>query len=95
MASGIFSMGKGLKPSRFGSRTQANSKAQVICIEVKSSKKWDRKWKKPIRSLGEEGKIDVLAQYGIYCGSEILERNTFKVLPMQVFFERLHRAEIF
>jgi predicted AAA+ superfamily ATPase len=72
-----------------------DSHAKVVCVEVKNSKHWDTKWEKPIRSLAAERDIDVIGQYGVYRGSEILQRDNFLVLPVATFFERLHQGLIF
>ena len=72
-----------------------NAKPQVVCIEVKYSKKWDRKWEKPIRSLKADEKIDVKGMYGIYMGKERYNFNGFQVLPVEDFLDLLYKEMIF
>jgi predicted AAA+ superfamily ATPase len=72
-----------------------SSKAQVILIECKSSKRWDRKWEKPIRSFGETQKVNVKKKCGIYCGSEKLNFDGFAVFPFTQFIESLYAGDIF
>lgn len=74
--------------------TQEN-KSHVICLEVKSSKKWDRKWEKPARSLKQTGKISVDRMIGIYGGKERLAFDDYDVLPIGDFLNDLHSGKIF
>ncbi len=75
-------------------RRQASS-AGVICIEVKYSKKWDRKWEKPARELKASGKIRVDGMIGVYTGDEKYIFNDFKVFPVLDFLSLLHEGKIF
>lgn len=72
-----------------------STKAQVVLIECKSSKRWDRKWEKPIRSFAETQKINVKKKCGIYCGSEKLNFDGFSVFPFTQFIESLYAGDIF
>ncbi len=65
------------------------NQGEIIGIEVKSSKKWDRSWEKPLRELKALGKIKVKKMIGVYCGSEILTFDAFTVYPVRDFLNRL------
>jgi predicted AAA+ superfamily ATPase len=68
---------------------------EVVCIEVKHSKKWDARFEKPARSLRDSGKIKVKGMFGIYLGKEILAHDGFTVLPFEEFVQRLFAGKIF
>jgi predicted AAA+ superfamily ATPase len=70
-------------------------KPAVVCLEIKHSKKWDRSWETPMRSLREENGVSVDKMVGIYLGSESLNRGDIEVLPYEVFLKRLYAGEVF
>ena len=72
-----------------------SSAAKIICIEVKLSEKWDRKWEKPMRSLYKNEKITVERMLGLYTGSRSYNFNGVEVWPITDFLQRLHDGEIF
>lgn len=76
-------------------KAQASSTSQVICIEVKLSERWDRRWEQPMRSLKETGKIRVEKMFGLYTGRRTYHFDGVDVLPIKDFFERLHQGEVF
>jgi uncharacterized protein len=71
------------------------SKARIICIEVKYSKKWDRKWEGPIRSLAQSKELHVEKMLGVYLGSDHLVHNDFKIFPFTKFLHHLHQGNVF
>lgn len=76
-------------------KAQTSSTSQVICIEVKLSERWDRRWEQPMRSLKETGKIRVEKMFGLYTGRRTYHFDGVDVLPIKDFFERLHQGEVF
>lgn len=68
---------------------------KVIALEVKFSKKWDSKWEKEILDMRGSDKVEVENAYGIYTGGETLTKKHIKILPVEEFFTRLHRGDIF
>ncbi len=68
---------------------------QVVCIEVKSGRKWDRRWEKPIRSLKERPGIHVKGMYGVYTGNEKLIFDGYHVMPVKEFLSDLHAGKVF
>ncbi|MBI2980987.1 MAG: ATP-binding protein [Deltaproteobacteria bacterium] len=73
----------------------SQSKAHVICIEIKHSKKWDRKWERPMRDLAATGKVIVEKMFGVYCGDESYHFDGLDLLPVEQFLEQLHSGKIF
>ena len=72
-----------------------SSAARIICIEVKLSEKWDRKWEKPMRSLHKSDKINVEKMIGIYTGSKSYNFSGVEVWPITDFLQRLHDGYVF
>jgi len=70
-------------------------KPKVIVLEVKYSKKWDPKWEKEVLDMRASDKVDVENAFGIYTGNETLTKKRIKILPVEEFFSRLHRGDIF
>jgi len=71
------------------------SKAHVVTIEVKLSKKWNRKWESPARSLNESGKVCVDKMFGVYMGEESYHFDGFDVLPVQTFLTLLYKGDVY
>lgn len=76
-------------------KSTPRQRGEIIGIEVKLSKKWDRSWEKSLRELRSLDKIDVKRMIGIYCGSEILTFDDFTVYPVEMFLERLESSAYF
>jgi len=76
-------------------KRRLNIPAEVVCIEVKLSDKWQRKWEKSIKSFAESKKINVKKMVGIYTGKEQYNFDGFQVLPVETFLQKLHAGEIF
>lgn len=72
-----------------------NTPAHVVAIEVKSSKKWDRKWEKPLREFSQNKTLKIDGIYGIYLGDKIYSFGNVKILPVAEFFKRLYQGDIF
>ena len=75
-----------------GLRTQ---KPEVILIEVKLSKKWDRSWNKAMLSLKESGGLRVKRMFGLYCGKERLTFGDIEIMPVDAFLSELYEGLIF
>jgi predicted AAA+ superfamily ATPase len=76
-------------------KQKTNKPAEIICIEIKYSKKWKSEWFKPILSLQERKGINIIKAYGVYMGKEILTYHGFQVLPLLSFLEKLFEGHIF
>ena len=76
-------------------KAQTSSKAHVICIEVKVSERWDRRWEQPMRSLKEGKNIKVDKMFGVYTGKRAYSFDGVDVLPVQDFFARLYGGGVF
>ena len=76
-------------------KKQRSSRAHVVCMEVKTAVKWDRKWERPMRSLKNHGRIHVDKMIGIYTGKREYHFDGVDVLPVKGFLKRLHSGDIF
>jgi predicted AAA+ superfamily ATPase len=76
-------------------KRQLDTLPQVVCIEVKLSDKWDRKWENAIRSLKAVDGIEVDRMIGIYTGSRSYHFDGFDVLPVREFLAQLHAGKMF
>jgi len=72
-----------------------SDKGHVICLEVKFSKKWNRKWEKAMRALANSGKVIVDKMIGVYCGTETYHFDGIDVLPVVQFLKMLNDGKIF
>lgn len=77
-----------------GKRTSA-ARPRLICLEVKYSKKWDRKWEKPMRALAATKKVRIEKMIGVYCGEASYHFDGFDVMPVSQFLRKLFSGEIF
>jgi predicted AAA+ superfamily ATPase len=76
-------------------KRQLDSKAHVVCIEIKLSEKWKNEWEKPIRSFNSENNITVDKMIGVYTGNQRYLFNNFHVMPVIDFIEELYAGNIF
>ena len=76
-------------------KQQPSSNAQIVCVEVKMSERWDRRWERPMRSLSNSGSIHVVKMIGIYTGKRAYHFDGVDVLPVEDFLERLHQGNVF
>jgi predicted AAA+ superfamily ATPase len=76
-------------------KRQPSSNAHIVCVEVKMSERWDRRWERPMRSLSNSGSIHVVKMIGIYTGKRAYHFDGVDVLPVEDFLERLHQGDIF
>jgi uncharacterized protein len=76
-------------------KRQFESIPHAICLEVKLSDRWDRKWEKSMRSLASSGRVTVDRMAGIYTGSRSLHFDGLDVYPLEEFLARLHEGEFF
>lgn len=70
-----------------------SSPQQLTAIEVKSTRKWDKRWNAPLRDLKEKSKGRVRRIAGVYRGSQTLEFDDVTVYPVERFLERLSKGE--
>ena len=75
-------------------RTSA-SPARVVCIEVKLSDRWDRRWERQMRDMSQSPKIQVDRMIGIYTGEQPYHFDGVDVLPVTAFLQHLHQGQIF
>ena len=76
-------------------KRSASSPAHVVCLEVKLSEKWNRRWEGPMRSLHKDGRIRVDGMIGVYTGNRTYRFEGLDVLPVEAFLQRLHKGKVF
>ena len=76
-------------------KRQQSSPPHIVCLEVKLSEKWDRKWERPMRSLKARNRIHVDKMIGIYTGKRPYYFDGLDILPVEDFLNRLHQGDIF
>ena len=67
---------------------------EFTAIEIKSAKKWDKRWNDPLIDFKEKSRGKVKKLIGIYRGSEILNQNDIEILPAEVFLTRLAEGKV-
>jgi len=75
-------------------RRSASIPASVVCIEVKMAEKWNRKWERPMRDLGNLPGIHVERMIGVYTGRQVYHFNGLDVLPVEEFLKRRYARQI-
>jgi len=76
-------------------KRQASSKARIVCIEVKTAQKWDRKWEKPMRSIKSQEGPEVERMLGAYMGSRAYHFDGIDIMPVTQFLSSLYEGRIF
>jgi uncharacterized protein len=76
-------------------KRRPSSRAHIVCLEVKTAEKWIRKWEKPMRSLGDDSRLQVDKMLGIYTGRRAYHFDGIDVLPVSEFLKRLYQGEVF
>jgi uncharacterized protein len=76
-------------------KRQAGRPAHVVCLEVKLSRRWDRKWERPIRDLRTLGGILVDRMIGVYTGDRSYHFDGFDVWSVEEFLSNLHQGTVF
>lgn len=76
-------------------KTTRTHPAEIIGVEVKSSKRWKRAWEKPLRDMKTAGKCKVRRMIGVYLGSDELRFDGFDVYPVENFLKELHQGKLF
>lgn len=69
--------------------------ARVVCIEVKRSERWDRRWEGPMRDFAAQGGVAVDRMIGVYTGPRAYHFDGLDVLPVAHFLEQLHQGKVF
>jgi predicted AAA+ superfamily ATPase len=69
--------------------------AHVVCVEVKLSPRWDRKWERAMRDLHENEGIQVSGMIGVYTGERVYRYANLDVWPVEKFLQDLHKGEVF
>lgn len=76
-------------------KRQQSTLPHIVCLEIKLSEKWDRRWEKPMRSLNEHNGIYVDRMIGVYTGTRTYHNDGVDVLPVTEFLEQLYNNKVF
>lgn len=76
-------------------RPTLSRRATVLCIEVKSSRRWDRRWETAMRDLAQSGQLTVARMLGVYLGDTRYHFDGVDVLPVADFLSDLFAGRIF
>lgn len=76
-------------------RQTSTRRAKIACVEVKSSRKWDRRWEQAMRGLAESGKLRVDRMIGVYLGDTAYHFDGVDVLPMEQFIDELFAGRVY
>lgn len=76
-------------------KKQKYTPAHVVCIEIKSSKKWNRKWERPLWRFAESDAIVVDKMICVYTGENSYKFDNLLVLPVIEFLKSLYSGNIF
>lgn len=68
---------------------------EVILMEFKYSKKWDKRWSEPLEDFIKKSKRKVKSAYCIYLGETKTSQAGVQILHFGDFFKKLHQDEIF
>jgi len=71
------------------------SSPRLMALEVKSSRKWDTRWNKPLQDFAHQNGLRVDRLIGIYLGDRRYTFDRLEVLPAEDFFEQLHQGHFF
>jgi hypothetical protein len=76
-------------------RRTAARKARIVCVEVKSSRKWDRRWEQAMRDLADSGALRVDRMTGVYLGDTAYHFDGVDVLPFAQFIDELFAGRVY
>ncbi len=76
-------------------KARDSSPPHVVCLEVKLSDRWDRKWEKPMRALRQTQGIVVKRMIGVYAGNRAYHFDSIDVLPLPEFLVQLYSGQVF
>ncbi|HBL19065.1 MAG TPA: hypothetical protein DD417_20475 [Elusimicrobia bacterium] len=76
-------------------KRQPGTKPSIVCIEVKSARRWDRTWDRAMRDLAADAGVQVDGIYGVYRGDRRYRFDGIQVLPVKDFLHALHNGEVF
>jgi len=76
-------------------KRQGTRPPHVVCIEVKTATRWDRKWERPMRNLRSLNGVQVDRMIGVYQGNRAYHFDGVDVRPVKRFLEELHEGKVF
>jgi predicted AAA+ superfamily ATPase len=76
-------------------KQQSGRPAHVVCVEVKLSPRWERRWERSMRDLQTLEGIRVDKMIGVYTGERSYYFDGLHVWPVEVFLKNLHQGKVF
>lgn len=76
-------------------KQQSGRPAHVVCVEVKLSPRWERRWERSMRDLQTLKGIKVDKMIGVYTGERSYYFDGLDVWPVEVFLRNLHLGKVF
>lgn len=76
-------------------RQTSSRRAKIVCIEVKSSRRWNRAWDAAMRDLRASGRLTVDRMLGVYLGDDPYHFDGVDVMPLADFLRDLFAGRIF
>lgn len=76
-------------------KRQPGMKPHIVCIEVKHSERWHRKWERPLRDMASGKSIEVDRMICVYRGDRRYHFDNIDLLPVQEFLKELHEGLVF
>lgn len=76
-------------------KQQSGRPAHVVCVEVKLSPRWERRWERSMRDLQTLEGIKVDKMIGVYTGERSYHFDGLDVWPVEAFLRNLHLGKVF
>jgi predicted AAA+ superfamily ATPase len=76
-------------------RQTSSRRATIACIEVKTSRRWNRAWETAMRDLHASGRLAVDRMIGVYLGESPYHFDGVDVMPLGHFLRDLFAGRIF
>ena len=70
-----------------------SSKQELVAIEIKASRHWDKRWNEPLLDLQAKSKGRIQSLVGVYQGKSRLEQSGVQIYPAEEFLLALHQGE--
>ncbi|MFO0982970.1 MAG: DUF4143 domain-containing protein [Planctomycetota bacterium] len=70
-------------------------KARVVCLEVKSAKRWKREWEAAMRGFHSSEKLHVERMIGVYLGDTVYHFDGVDVMPLEHFLTELFAGRLY
>jgi predicted AAA+ superfamily ATPase len=76
-------------------KQQSGRPAHLVCVEVKFSPRWERRWERSMRDLRTLEGIRVDNMIGVYTGERSYRFDDLDVRPVELFLSNLRLGKVF